>query len=326
MFNFDEMFENIEKIQPSPKKFGPDPRFWKLSRNDDDVGLARIRLLPSKIIQDGEEKTVPYVRVYKYAINLRSFGAKKFTDIESPETIGKPCAIADLRKELYKIGNEEAKKVLEILKRSERYISNIYVVNDPIKPENTGQVKLWEYGVKLKDKFMGWLNPSAEDIALGAKPINVWHPLNGADIKLVMRKSGGFYNYDDTSHYDPAPLAGGDKEKIKEILSKTIPLTEWLEESHYLSYEEEVEKLLWLFDGTKVEDILKSLGVSLYKGVKADNTAVNPQVLTENKATGTKTTENKATETTTTENKEFGMEMNTSSSSQDDDLDFLDDL
>ena len=321
MFDFDGMFENIEKIQPEQKRFGPDPRFWKLSRNDDDVGLARIRLLPSKIKVNGEEQIVPYVRVYKYSINLKPFGSKKFIEIESPQSVGQACAIADLRKELNKIATEEAKKVSDLLRRSERYISNIYVVNDPIKKENTGQVKLWEYGVKLKDKFLGWKNPSAEDVALGAKPINVWHPIKGADIKLVMRKSGGFYNYDDTSHYDPAPLAGGDEAKIKEILNKTYELTEWLQPEHYPTYEEEIEKLLWLFDGTKVEDILKSLGVSIYKGVKADNTTVPPQTQT------TQKTETKTDDLDDLDDLSTPSQPQTSTNvDDDDDLAFLDDV
>lgn len=320
MFNYDEMFENIEKIQPSQKKYGTDPRFWKLSRNDKDEGIARIRLLPGKIVDDSEEKIVPFVRVYKYNISLRPFGAKKFLDIESPQSIKRPCAINDLRKELYKIGTEEAKKVLEILKRSERYITNVYIVKDPIKPENNDKVKLWEFGVKLKEKFLSWNNPSKEDIAMGAKPVNVWHPQKGADIKLVMRKAGGFYNYDDTTMFDPVPLAGGDQEKMKKIMSETIPLTEWLEPEHYISYEEEVEKLLWLFDGTKVEDILKNLGVSLYSGMKSIS---NPGITSENKVED-KVSEKSEEQSVQTEKQSIGQTVNTNES--DDDLDFLDDL
>jgi len=323
-FDFDSMFNNVEKIQPEPKRFGPDPRFWKLSRNDNDVGLARIRLLPSKVVYDGKEQLVPYVRVYKYAINLRPFGSKKFTEIESPQSVGKKCAVADLKKELNKIGTDEAKKVMEILKRNERYISNIYVVNDPIKTENNGQVKLWEYGVKLKDKFTGWKNPPKEDLAMGAKPINVYHPIEGADIKLVMRKSGGFYNYDDTTYYPPEPLFGGDTEKIKEILNKTYELTEWLQPDHYPTYDEEIDKLLWLFDGTKVEDILKSLGVSLYKGITTDNTIAPPKV--ENKE---EQVENKETKNDEFDMKEFDEpkpKKQEQKEIDDDDLDFLDDL
>ena len=323
MLDFDSMFETIEKIQPEKKNY-IDERFWKLSRNDDDVGLARIRLLPGRIKVDGEEQTVPYVRFYKYAINLKSFGAKKFTEIKSPESIGQKSAVAELRKELYKIGNDEAKKVLDILKRSERYVSNIYVVKDPIKPENDGKVFLWEYGVKLKDKFLGWLNPTSEDIAMGAKPINVWHPIKGADIKLVMRKSGGFYNYDDTTYYDPAPLFGGDEQKIKEILNQTFELTEWLDPATYPTYEEEVERLLWLFDGTKVEDILKKLGVSLYSGVKADNTTIPPQI-NQNSANNMNNVDKKVE----TKKDEFDMNMKplkAQENKDDDDLDFLDDI
>ena len=330
MFDFDNMFENIEKIQPSRNKFGPDPRFWKLSRNDDDVGLARIRLLPSKAIKDGVETTVPYVKVYKYNINLRPFGAKKFAEIESAEGLeeemkkGRKVAVVELRKELHKIGTEEAKKVMDILKRSERYISNIYVVQDPIKTENTGRVALWEYGVKLKDKFLGWLHPSPEDVAMGASPLNIWLPDRGADIKLVMRKTGGFYNYDDTTHYDPTPLMGGDQAKLDEIYAKMEPLTEWLDPNHYMSFDKEVDKLLWLFEGTKVEDILKGLGVSLYKGIKADNTTIPPVQSVSNKtseasnATANITTNEAKQETTSTQS--------TLTKSVDDDLDFLDDI
>ena len=75
-FDFDNMFNNIEEIQPTPKGFGPDPRFWKLSRNDDDIGLARIRLLPGKVTKDGKEVLVPYVRIYKYNINLRKLESR----------------------------------------------------------------------------------------------------------------------------------------------------------------------------------------------------------------------------------------------------------
>ena len=68
MFNFDNIFKTIEEIQPNKKEPWKDERFWKLSRNDDDIGLARIRLLPGKVIKDGKEVLVPYVRIYKYNI------------------------------------------------------------------------------------------------------------------------------------------------------------------------------------------------------------------------------------------------------------------
>ena len=309
MFNFDSMFENIEKIQPEKNKFGPDLRFWKLSRNDDDTGIARIRLLPSKVKYEGEEELVPFVRIYKYNISLRAFGAKKFTEIELPEDDNFKSPINELRQELFKNGSEEAKKVLDILKRSEKFISNIYIVQDPIKKENTGQVKLWEYGRKLKEKFDGWHKPSQEDIAMGSSPINVWHPINGADVKLVMKKTGGFYNYDDTTHYEKSSLFD-DKEKLKEVLDKEYELTEWLQTDHFMTYDEQVRKLKWLFEGTKVEDILKSLGVSLYKG----ETKTEPKV---------EKTEVESTKTTESPQQ---TEPKVEATSSDDDLDFLDDI
>ena len=283
MLNFDEMFKTIEEIQPNKKETWKDERFWKLSRNDDDVGLARIRLLPGKAIKDGKEVLVPYVRLYKYNISLKNFGIKKFTEIESGEGIGLSSEVGKLRMELYKIGkdNPDVKSVLDIIKRSEKYISNIYIVNDPNKSDENGKIKLWEYGVKLKDKFEGWRQPSQEDLAMGAKPLNVWHLVNGADIKLVMKKSGGFYNYDDTTHFELGALfkdANGqpDEEKINGIISKIYNLDDWLQPNHFLNAEEEKQKLRNLFAGTKVEDILISLGVSLYDGVKVEKSKELP--------------------------------------------------
>jgi hypothetical protein len=317
MFNFDNIFKTIEEIQPNKKEPWKDERFWKLSRNDDDIGLARIRLLPGKVTKDGKEVLVPYVRIYKYNINLRPFGIKKFTEIESGEGIGLSSEVGKLRMELYKIGkdNPDVKSVLDIIKRSEKYISNIYIVNDPNKSEENGKIKLWEYGVKLKDKFEGWRQPSQEDLAMGAEPLNIWHLIIGADIKLVMKKSGGFYNYDDTTHFEIEPLFDS-KEKINEIINKIYSLDEWLQPNHFLTPEEEKQKLRDLFAGTKVEDILIKLGVSLYDDVKVTSKPVQQAVQTQDE---------KPVKTQKVEEPQAKVEP-ISNDYDDNNLDFLDDL
>ena len=267
--NFDEMIKNVESVQgPLDNKFGPDPRFWKISRNDKDQGIAIIRLLPSFIKIDGKESVTPFIRVYRHNINLKEYGVKKFYDMESPSSIGLPCAVSDLYKELGKIGTDESEKLKKCIRRSTKFISNVYIKKDPLKPENDSKIKLWEFGTKLKDKFQLAAKPSQEEIALGTKPVNLWDPVNGADIKLTQKKSGGFYNYDDTQIMTPAPLmnfASGD-ELAQWIRENTIALDEWLEPDHYITYEEQCDKLRFVFEGSKVEDYLKSIGSFLYGG------------------------------------------------------------
>jgi len=315
--NFDEMIKNVESIQgPIDNKFGPDPRFWKISRNDKDQGLAVIRLLPNIINVDGKESITPFVRVYRHNINLKAYGSKKFYDMESPSSVGLPCAVSDLYRELGKVGSEEAKKLQENIRRSTKFISNIYVKKDPIKPDNSGKFKLWEFGVKLKDKFQLAANPSPEEIELGAVPINLWDPMKGADIKLIQKKSGGFYNYDDTQIMAPSPIkefTSGD-EMFAWIKENTEDISDWLKPDHYITYEAQCDKLRQIFEGTKVEDFLKSIGSFLYGG-KPNTTNVSKETNSQLEETQEIPTESiQSTQPETIQN------------SSDDDLDFLDDI
>ena len=322
-FNTDELFSNIKEVQPETNKFGADERFWKLSRNDDDIGLARIRMLPSDVTINGEKKVVPFIRVYKYEINVKKFGSKRFFTIDSPQNVGLPDPIYKLRSELYKIkDNPEVEKILEGIRRSEKYVSNIFVRNDPIKPENTGRVALWEFGKKLKEKFIAWRTPSQEDIAMGAKPIDVWNLKSGNDIKLVMRKAGGFYNYDDTSYYDAQPITT-DKEEFEKIMNGRYDVSEWFQKEHYLSENEIIEKLLWLFDGTKAEDTLKSIGSFLYAGAGQSVSPKQVEQAQTEKPTKLETPKKQEVEPKT--EAPAKVESDTSSSS-DEELDFLDDF
>jgi hypothetical protein len=110
-------------------------------------------------------------------------------------------------------------------------------------------------------------------------------------------------------------------EKIKQTLQQTYELTEWLDPSHYMTYEEEVEKLLKLFDGSKVEDILKELGVSLYGG-KVDNTVVPPNVQ-QTQTSGVQASETPQNIQSVQQTQATQVSQ---SAEEDDDLDFLDDL
>jgi len=73
------------------------------------------------------------------------------------------------------------------------------IIKDPIQPELNGKIKIWEFGKKLYEKFDSVVNPTEEDIEMGAERLNIWHPLDGGNVKLVMKKVGDFYNYDSSN-------------------------------------------------------------------------------------------------------------------------------
>jgi hypothetical protein len=262
--NFDDMMKNAESLGFSPNKQNyNDERFWKISRNDKEEGLAKIRIIPSFV----KGILLPFVKVMEHNINIQVGDKKKFYSKESPSSIKLPCAVSDLYRELGKFGTEPALELQEKIRRSTKFIANIYIVTDPLKPDNNGHFKLWKYGTKLSDKFLGAANPSAEDIAMGTKPINVLDPINGSNITLKQKKSGGFFNYDDTVIDVPAPVKdfSNNEEMVSWVKDNSIDLTEWSEEEHYITYNKQIEELKRLFDGTTYEDLLKSLGSFIYK-------------------------------------------------------------
>jgi hypothetical protein len=164
------------------KSFGPDERFWKLARNEKDTGTAIIRLILDK-------DNMPFVKMFSHSIKKYdpALGKDRYYIEDSPSSIGQPCPASEKWQELMKIGTPEAKKEAELLKRKVKFITNIYVVKDPLNPQNEGKVFLWEFGYKLNDKFLGAMSPSKEDIELGTKPKELYDPIEGIVLCLKLK-------------------------------------------------------------------------------------------------------------------------------------------
>jgi len=227
------------------KKFGPDERFFKLSRGDDDKGSAIIRLLPDK-------NGIPFVKMFSHSIKKYDpgLGKDRYYIEDSPQSIGLPCPAAEKWQELMKIGTEQSKEEARLYSRKLKFITNILVVKDPFNPANNGKVMLWEFGTKLNDKFISAMNPSDEDIELGTKAKELYHPLKGCNILLKIKKSSGFFNYDDTSIMDATSVSDTEEEAI-ELINKTYELNEFLSPEHYGTYDELKIKLDKTINGSK---------------------------------------------------------------------------
>jgi len=268
-FNSEDMFKAIEEIQGpiGKKKFGPDERFWKLSRNKDDNGAAQIRLMPNVIEKDGSTKLVPFVRIFENELKLfdKITQKTKYYIEDSPATVGKPCAFSDLFYEVGKIDTELAKDLKSKMKRKAKFYTNITVVNDPIATENTGRIALWRYGTKLNDKFNELMNPSDTDIQMGAVPVPLYDLVKGSTFNLKIKRAGDFLNYDSSDKGPQGPLKDfKSQEEVEEYIRKGVPLTEWIKEETYLTYEQQIEKLKRVLDGSDYEKMLRDNGSFLY--------------------------------------------------------------
>jgi len=169
--DFEKLNSQLQKMS-SAEQGSFDERFWKPEVDKAGNGYAVIRFLPAP---DGED--VPFVRYYDHA--FQGPGGAWYIE-NSLTTLGQQDPVSEYNSNLWNTGIESNKQIARNQKRNLRYISNIYVVNDPAHPENNGKVFLFRYGKKIFEKLNDAMNPKFPDDPK-INPFNMW---SGANFKL----------------------------------------------------------------------------------------------------------------------------------------------
>jgi hypothetical protein len=229
-------FDKIAKPSEGGSKSYEDDRFWKLTPDKAGNATATIRFLPRV---EGDE--FPWVRVFNHSFQGPT---GKWYIENSLTTLGENDPVGELNSRLWNSGSEANKEIARKQKRKLTYIANVYIINDPAKPENNGQVKLFKFGKKIFDKIMDKANPTFED----EKPVLVFDLWEGADFKLRMRKVDGYSNYDQSQFMDQTEIAPTDEEKLA-IVEKQYKLSEFLDRKNFKSYDELKKKLEMVLSG-----------------------------------------------------------------------------
>ena len=229
-------FDKIAKPNEGGGKSYEDDRFWKLTADKAGNATATIRFLPRV---EGDE--FPWARVFNHSFQGPT---GKWYIENSLTTLGENDPVGELNSRLWNSGSEANKEIARKQKRKLTYIANIYIINDPAKPENNGTVKLFKFGKKIFDKIMDKANPTFED----EKPVLVFDLWEGADFKLRMRKVDGYSNYDQSQFMEQSEIAPTDEEKL-EIVSKQYKLSEFLDKKNFKSYDELKKKLEMVLSG-----------------------------------------------------------------------------
>ena len=231
-------FEKIANPESSGgKKSYQDDRIWKLEADKAGNGTATLRFLPKT---EGDE--LPWVRIFNHSFQGPT---GKWYIENSLTTLGEKDPVGELNSKLWNSGSDANKEIARKQKRKLSYICNVLIISDPKHPENEGQVRLFKFGKKIFDKIMDKARPTFED----EKPVNVFDPFEGADFKLRMRIVDGYANYDQSTFMEPSELAGGDEEKMVEILNKSYRLSEFLDRKNFKSFEDLSKKLSDVLDG-----------------------------------------------------------------------------
>ena len=218
----DRLVKEVEKMNSSSG--GADERFWKAELDKTGVGSAVIRFLPAP---EGEE--LPWVKVYSHAFQ----GPGGWYIENSLTTTGGKDPVSDYNRQLWNSGNDADKDTVRKQKRKLSYYSNIYVVKDPLHPENEGRVFLFKYGKKIFDKVLEAMQPEFDD----ETPINPFDFWQGANFKLKIVKKDGFWNYDKSEFDKVVPLIDDD-DALEAIWKKEYSLSAITAPDQFKSYED----------------------------------------------------------------------------------------
>ena len=222
---FEKLTREIEKIN-QPQQVGADERLWKPELDKAGNGYAVIRFLPSP---DGED--MPWAKIWSHS--FKGPGGQWYIE-NSLTTLGKDDPVSELNRELWNSGRDADKATARTQKRKLSYYSNIYVVSDPVHPENEGKVFLYKYGKKIFDKLVEAMQPAFAD-ETPLDPFNLWE---GADFKLKIRKVDGYWNYDKSEFAAPATLGGLEDQALEDIWKKSYSLNEFEAAKNFKTYEQ----------------------------------------------------------------------------------------
>ena len=227
--NLDKLTEKMKKLNEPKEGFGDD-RFWSPSVDKAGNGYAVFRFLPTPANED-----YPWVSYFDHAFQ----GPTGLWYIENDlSSIGKDDPCSQYNTKLWNSGLESNKDQARKQKRRLHYVSNIFVISDPAKPENEGKTFLFKYGKKIFEKLNEAMNPQFED----ETPINPFDLWEGANFKLKIRQVEGYRNYDKSEFDSAEPLSTNDKE-LEKIYNGLYSLAEFVSADNFKSYDELQAKL-----------------------------------------------------------------------------------
>ena len=201
-----------------------DDRLWKPQMGKDGIGSAIIRFLPP-----GKGNELPWAKVWSHAFQ----GPGGWYIENSLTTTGGKDPVSDYNRTLWNSGNDADKDTVRKQKRKLSYYSNVYVVKDPLHPENEGRVFLFKYGKKIFDKVLEAMQPEFDD----ETPINPFDFWQGANFKLKIVKKDGFWNYDKSEFDKVVPLIDDD-DALEAIWKKEYSLSAITAPDQFKSYED----------------------------------------------------------------------------------------
>jgi hypothetical protein len=145
-----------------------------------------VRLLP-----DSKSPADTFLHYYIHGWN--SFATGAYVQAISPQTFGERDPISEERFRAKRTGTDDEKSKMEAVRRSEKWLVNVYVIDDPANPENNGKVKILRYGKQLQKIILEAIEgEDAEEY--GVERVFDLGP-EGVNLKIKVEQQGDYPSY-----------------------------------------------------------------------------------------------------------------------------------
>jgi len=196
-----------------------------LAQNTTESGLGNIlktevgntytvRLLPAK------DPKNTFFHFYTHGWN--SYATGKYVAATSPQTFGERDPISEERFRVLRSGTDAEKVKIQNIRRAEKWLVNVLVVNDPVNPTNNGQVKLLRYGKQIQKIILDAIEGEDAD-ELGARIFDLGP--QGVNLKIKVEAQGEFPSYVSSKFSMPSAIADLDEAKAKKVYESVYDLT-----------------------------------------------------------------------------------------------------
>lgn len=174
-----------------------------------------VRLLPNV---KQPEKTFFHFYTYDWT----SYSTGQYTSALSPATFGERCPMTETKYRLLRTGTDEEKQKANMFRRNERWLVNVYVIDDPTNPENNGTIKIARYGKQLHKIISDAIDgEGAEDF--GPRIFDLSE--NGVNLKIKAEQQGDYITYVSSKFTMPRKIDGLTDAKTQEIYDNIYDLT-----------------------------------------------------------------------------------------------------
>ena len=180
------MFESIRKSLEKKQKQASSGGFNDVLRLEKD-NTYLVRLLPYRA--DPDKTFFTY-----YVQGWTSKATGQYISVISPTTIGERDPISEERFRVLnsKMTSEQQKEDIKAVRRSEKCLVNVLVVEDPVNPENNGKVKMLRYGRQLQKIIESAIaGEDAEEFGEAVFSLDS----DGVNLRIKVESQGDFPSY-----------------------------------------------------------------------------------------------------------------------------------